>query len=355
MDQNFPTAMREAARLTGAGRLMDATRLLQRALAGEAVEEGGMAAPDGMIIDGSFTEVAAAAAAGPSPAGQFLHRHFANAVGSRDYRLYVPGSYRGQALPLVVMLHGCTQDPEDFATGTGMNEAAERHHFLVAYPAQPASANMQKCWNWFRAQDQGRDAGEPAIIAGLARQIMAEFAVDPARVYVAGLSAGGAAAAVLGEVYPDLFAAVGVHSGLPCGAAWDVASALRAMKTGAATMQQAPETTKRTGGRIMPMIVFHGGRDGTVTARNGQAVADRAAQGANLSVRMEDGHSAGGQSYRRTRYEDDGGKILVEHWLIHSAGHAWSGGKTHGSHTDPRGPDATSEMVRFFLSHCMQV
>lgn len=282
------------------------------------------------------------------PAGaQFLTATFSNPAGHRPYKLYVPrGCRAGQPSPLVVMLHGCTQSPDAFAAGTRMNEAAEAHACLVAYPAQTGSANPQKCWNWFNASDQRRDGGEPSLIAGITRAIMHEYAIDPRRVYVAGLSAGGAAAAVMGHTYPDLYAAIGVHSGLACGAAHDMASAFAAMQRGGDGLAGCGRSP-----RIMPAIVFHGDRDPTVHPRHGDAVVAQAAQAARLGTHAEDGRAPGGRAYRRTLHADADGQTVVEHWLISGAGHAWSGGSPAGSHTDPDGPDATREMRRFFLEH----
>lgn len=268
------------------------------------------------------------------------HVH-AGPEGQRDYRLYVPGRALSRPPALLVMLHGCTQSPEDFAAGTGMNALAEAEGWLVVYPAQPQSANSARCWNWFNAADQARDGGEPAIIAGTTRAVMAAHDVDPARVYVAGLSAGGAAAAIMGAAYPDLFAAVGVHSGLAPGAATDVGTAFAAMRQGS-----AGHPVRR--GRAMPTIVFHGDRDRTVHPVNGQHVLAQAGASAALATHVSRESPAGRHAYTRTVHTDAQRRPVLEHWLLHGAGHAWSGGSVDGSYTDPLGPDASREMMRFF-------
>jgi poly(hydroxyalkanoate) depolymerase family esterase len=282
------------------------------------------------------------------PAGAKFETHdFANEAGSRSYKLYVPSRYKGEALPLVVMLHGCTQSPDDFAAGTRMNECAEEQRLLVAYPAQPMSANPSKCWNWFEGSEQRRGQGEPSLIAGITRQIMRDFPVESGRVYVAGLSAGGAAAAIMGATYPDLYAAVGVHSGLACGAARDMPSAFAAMRNGG-----GPATTSAPGSRItVPTIVFHGDEDRTVNPVNGDQVIAQAKRTMGLETTVVCGRAAGGMSFLRTIQSDDTGRSMLEQWVLQGAGHAWSGGDPIGSYTDPRGPDASREMVRFFLQH----
>jgi poly(hydroxyalkanoate) depolymerase family esterase len=284
----------------------------------------------------------------PVPEGARFEEHiYASDAGSRAYKLYIPSSYNAEATPLVVMLHGCTQSPDDFAAGTRMNNLAEEQTFLVAYPAQPQSANPSKCWNWFSASHQQRGRGEPAFIAGITRQIMSDFAVDPRRVYVAGLSAGGAAAAIMGATYPDLYAAIGVHSGLACGAASDISSAFGAMRQGKLSN---PGASPRPA-RAVPTIVFHGDRDTTVNPVNADQVISQSKAGANFWTTVSRGDTAGGISYTRTVLADETGLSTLEHWVLHGAGHAWSGGSSAGSYTEPRGPDASREMIRFFLQH----
>ena len=280
------------------------------------------------------------------PGARFEERVFTGAAGSRRYKVYVPSGYTGQALPLLVMLHGCTQDPDDFATGTQMNVLAEEQTFLVAYPAQAQSAHMQRCWNWYAAGDQVREGGEPELIAGIARAVMAEFSADPARVYAAGLSAGGAAAAILAATYPDLFAAVGIHSGLACGAARDLPSALAAMKG-----QAGPARTNR---QPVPTIVFHGDGDRTVHPANGDQVIVQAGAAPGLTETVTRETSPGGIAYTRTVRSDADDRAVQEHWLLHGVGHAWSGGSPAGSYTEPRGPDASRAMVRFLLSQVLE-
>jgi len=283
------------------------------------------------------------APARPLPDGaQFVSGSYTNHAGTRNYKLYIPSSFHGQATPLLVMLHGCTQNPDDFAAGTQMNQLAEEMGWLVVYPEQTAQANHSKCWNWFNAIDQQRGQGEPSIIAGIARQIIDEYPVNERQVYVAGLSAGGAMAVIAGTLYPELFAAVGVHSGLPFASAQDLPSALSAMKRGV-------NNAAKAGNGSQPIIVFHGDSDTTVNPRNGeQVIEQRLHQHRGARPSVQSGAVPNGHRYTQTTHTKPDGTPLGEHWVVHGAGHAWSGGSASGSYTDAKGPDASREMLRFF-------
>jgi poly(hydroxyalkanoate) depolymerase family esterase len=341
------TLMAEALRLTRSGDLSGATALLRTALGGVA-GSGRANAPGKRStdlkperptlehrIDGAFA------------AGRFEARHYKGPAGGIDYMLYRPSSF-APGMPLVVMLHGCTQTPEDFARGTGMNRLADEMGFLVAYPRQTQAANQQRCWNWFRPGDQARGGGEPALIAGVAQEVIAAEHVDARRVYVAGLSAGGAAAAIMADAYPDVFAAVGVHSGLACGAAKDLPGALAAMKRGSARKSRS----RTAGARFVPVITFHGDRDGIVHQANAREIvqAATAATGVPVTVETEAGEAAG-RRYTRALSRDDTGRVLIEEWTVVGAGHAWSGGDPAGSHADAAGPNASRAMLQFFEQH----
>jgi poly(hydroxyalkanoate) depolymerase family esterase len=269
---------------------------------------------------------------------------FLSSAGEREYHLFVPHVYGGQRLPLVVMLHGCKQDATDFAAGTRMNVVADEFDCFVLYPQQSKAANPSRCWNWFMAHDQRRNQGEPLIIADLTREVIRAYGIDDRRVFVAGMSAGGAMAATLGATYPDLFSAIGVHSGLPYRAAGNLWSALSAMKVGT-------EDDSLTRSAPMRTIVFHGSEDGRVHPRNGEQVITQFL-GSRLPGTSPSEPQAGefnGRAYERTLFRDSRGDTQAEQWLIHGAGHAWSGGGIDGSYTDAMGPDASREMLRFFL------
>jgi poly(hydroxyalkanoate) depolymerase family esterase len=389
MDARQMAAMAEATRLTRQGRLVEATALIQQTLAGPAAtrqapeapsagEEtsdtpGRHLAPPLALRAGQGTQLRwvhpglitrrrtvpsrgarglrrthrPAVPAVKRPAGRFDAFSYSNAAGTRAYRLYVPAGHVGLPMPLVVMLHGGTQDAVTFAAATGMNDLAERQGLLVAYPEQPPSANAGRYWNWFAPGHQRRGAGEPSLIAGITRQVSDRYGADATRVYVAGFSAGGAMAAVMAEVYPDLYAAAGVHSGLPYAAAGDVASAF-------AVRRQGPPQPDRPPARPGPLIVFHGDHDAVVAPANAAGLIDRVLAAGSADCRQDavtTGQVPAGHAYTRTCYQDPAGTALAERWTIHHGGHAWSGGTPHGSYTDPRGPDASAEFLRFFGEH----
>jgi poly(hydroxyalkanoate) depolymerase family esterase len=377
MDGEPYSSVREAMRLMRKGDLLAATAAIQRRLSGTTPPERSATAgsPDLGPIEGTFRVVEemrlatdeAPVGASPAPGSipkerkQFSEHAYAGPAGTRRYKLFIPSAYRGQPLPLVVMLHGCTQTPDDFATGTRMNMLAEQRSCFVIYPEQPQTANTSKCWNWFIASNQRRDQGEPAIIAGLVRELLFTYGLDHDRVYVGGLSAGGAMAVILGRAYPELFAAIGVHSGLPYAAAHDLSSAFAAMHQGGTSgLGIAHRENPQVWRGAIPTIVFHGDLDTTVNPCNGEKVVSQSAgasacdvgDGSRAAAATEEtcaGGTSGGHSYTRRIFKDVNGNTVVEYWLVHGAAHAWFGGDPRGSYTDTKGPDASSEMIRFFL------
>jgi poly(hydroxyalkanoate) depolymerase family esterase len=288
-------------------------------------------------------------------ASKFISNRFDADFGSLRYKLFIPSKYNGTPLPLIVMLHGCGQDADDFAFGTGMNELAEKVPCLVAYPEQSPGANCGKCWNWFEESHHQRGQGEPALIAGVTQKILAEYAVDESRVCVAGLSSGGSMAVILGRTYPDLFTSVGCHSGLAHGSATDFYGAMLAMRDGAdlgALAKTGPAAS-------VPIIVFHGDMDSTVHWKNSvgvvqQSIDSYAAQMRHAREKVEIALSeetgeATGRGFTRKVHRGTAGEIVAEQWTVHGSGHAWSGGSRRGSYTDSNGPDASEEMLRFFM------
>ncbi|MEJ8854778.1 PHB depolymerase family esterase [Variovorax robiniae] len=372
--------MNEATRLTRSGNLQAATAAIQRALhIGKSRRAETATPPPAPTPDGDVIEAEVRVIIDPQPPAGFTRAEpvevvepveidepvivqdlpeteqwtdgrFAHGGRTLAYKLYLPprsAVAAAEPMPLVLMLHGCTQNPADFAAGTRMNDLARAQGFAVLYPAQTQQANAQGCWNWFKPQHQQRGRGEPALLAALTQNVMADHAIDPARVYVAGLSAGGAMADILGRRYPDIFAAVGVHSGLPAGAASDLMSALAAMRGG--TAATAPHA-----GKAPPVIVFHGDADAVVHASNGAAIVAAAHggfAGADGAPQIMQGQSPGNQRFTRSTWPAANGRATIEHWQLHGAGHAWAGGSRNGSFTDPNGVDASAEMWRFFLAH----
>ncbi|PVA11987.1 esterase [Pelagivirga sediminicola] len=334
------------SRIDAANDLVQRT-LAQHGLTAPAMDRlpGGM--PSGLPsgLPGGLTAPPRRPAANvPVPKGaQFLQGTHSSAAGARSFRTYVPASAAQGVQGAVTMLHGCTQTAEDFAIGTGMNALAEAHRLIVIYPQQSRGDNAQSCWNWFSAGDQRRGRGEPEILAGLTQSVLDEHAIAPECSFVAGLSAGAAMAVILGAAYGDTFAAVGAHSGLPLGAARDVPSAFAAMAG------NGPEPG--SAGAAARTIIFHGAADSTVHPMNGVRIAQQAlASGARQTIDEEARGTRAGRGYTR-RIVTAGGAPQLEHWTIDGLGHAWSGGQPGGSYTDARGPDASAEMIRFFLNH----
>lgn len=290
--------------------------------------------------------------------------------GARLYLVYTPDTYQvGTIAPLVIMLHGCQQTALDFAAGTRMNQLAESYNFIVAYPQQAESANVDGCWNWFLAANQQRGQGEPAIIAGIAeaiRQNTAQWSIDARRVYVAGLSAGGALAVILGATYPDIFAAIGVHSGLEYGAASNQLVAVQAMRQGGPNpfvQGQAAYAAMGNAARVVPTIVFHGTNDGSIAPINGDQVVqqwmetDQLASGGTYQPDFADpssvtgGQVTGGYRYTTFLWNDSQHATMQSYWKVSGLGHAWSGGDPIASFADPLGPDASAAMYAFFMLH----
>jgi poly(hydroxyalkanoate) depolymerase family esterase len=304
-----------------------------------------------------FTSPASAA---PLP-GTELSGTFENASGSRRYEGYVPtGARTGTPLPLVVALHGCTQTASDFRDATRLDELAETEKFITVYPEQPAAASPLRCWSWFSPAHQHRGRGEPALIEGITEQVAERWAVDATRVYVTGLSAGGAMAVVMGAAYPHRYAAIAVHSGcqyggLPCSA-----------NGGPDPVRQGALAHQAMGAhaRVVPVIVFQGDADTTVPPINAEQVvqqwistndyADDGTRNGSVPTRRYStisGPAAGGHRYDVDYYVDQAGAPVVERWLVRGMGHAWSGGCVCEPYTDPDAPDATAATYAFFEAH----
>ena len=296
---------------------------------------------------------------------------YQDSTSSHPCFVYTPTTYHvGTAVPLLVMLHGCTQTAADFAAGTRMNQLAEQCGFIVVYPQQMRTSNRTLCWNWFKSSHQFRDRGEPAIIAQMIqviKQDTSQWTIDSSRIYVVGASAGAAMAVILGAAYPDIFAAIGVHSGVEYRAATNIISGLKLMRRGGPDpVKQGQRAYEAMGSckRVMPTIVFHGTRDKIVPPVNGDQIVQQWMQTNHLASHglydadfknptTTSGQVQGGRSYTVYTWKDHTGNEVQAYWKIHGMGHAWSGGSPTGSHTDPEGPNASEAMYRFFMNHPM--
>ena len=295
-------------------------------------------------------------------------------AGSLPYFVYTPVSYRvGVAVPLVVMLHGCTQTAADFAIGTKMNEMADHYKFLVVYPQQTNVYNQNLCWNWYEHSNQLRGKGEPAMIAGMVQAVeqnTSRWTIDTRHIFVAGISAGAAMAVILGVAYPDIFAAIGVHSGLEYQAATNTIDSLKVRDLGGPDPQQqghAAFEAMGTNVRVIPTIVFQGTNDLIINEINGDQVTKQWMKTDQLASNntyktdfgkpsdIWNGQIPGGHSFSVFKWNDGLGHELQEYWKIDGLGHAWSGGSPGNSYTDSSGPNASLAIVQFFMRHPMNV
>ncbi len=384
MQKSFGQAMRNATRLISTGKLLGATRLIQRALSGDETQAKSQTKPQSRPQDAADDRSTATPAANDAhnhsapppviilpwphkPAGAatsqpvgdattqtpareagFTKHQFKFQGDIYPYRLFVPTttSASSTTIPLVVLLHGCKQDALDFSNGTAMNSLAQDQQVMVLYPEQTTSGNAMRCWNWFEPGHQQAERGEPGMIAALTKKVIQQYGADPQRVYIAGLSAGGAMAAVMAGLYPHMFAAVGVHSGLAAGAARDMMSAFSAMRSGA----------KGRSHSALPTIIFHGSADKTVHPDNSEhitkaALAGLTATGLKLVKTQSTTSHNKNENTERVVYSTADGKPYIENWRIDDGAHAWSGGDAAGSYTDPDGPSASAAMLAFFLQH----
>jgi poly(hydroxyalkanoate) depolymerase family esterase len=290
------------------------------------------------------------------------------AGGSRNYKLFISAILdKGKPSPLLMLLHGCTHNAEAMAEISGMNEVAERNQFAVVYPEQRRGANLMKCWNWFNPKHQSRDAGEPSILAVIVEQVRSSCNIDPDRVYIAGVSAGGAMAVIAAATYPDLFAGVAVCAGAEFKAAASVSGGLAVMKQGGpdpiqqgqAAFEAMKDGLARKPRRRMPVIVFQGTADNRVNPVNAEQViaqwkqtnaclaASNGEIGFVASEKVIAGQVPNGYTYHRHVYTDQG-RLFMEKWMIEGLGHAWSGSPQLHQHGDPKGPNASAEIWRFF-------
>lgn len=307
--------------------------------------------------DGAYAGVIVAAGRAlgdPAPGNRSLDGTYTDEFGTLQYKLYLSAALRDRP-PLFVMLHGASQTASDFAAGTRMPEVVEECGGIALFPEQSRTAHPLRSWNWYDTRHQFAEGGEPSLIVGLTRKIAADHGVDQRRIYVAGMSAGAAMAVILGQAFPGVYAAVGVHSGIPKGAAHDLMSALRTMSSGPSeSWPRQPEVSHE-----VPTIVFHGDRDSTVHPLNGVAVLAQALRqegaASQTAVIVSAGPTPmpGGRAVTLTTHRRHEGPCKAELWIVHGMGHAWTGGCSKGSFTDESGPDATREMLRFFLSQSL--